>query len=408
MSPRVTPVSVLIDRHILVLVGSGGVGKTTLAAATGLAAARRGRRALVITIDPARRLADALDVGELGGAPTAVPRARLDALGVPPAGQLSAMMLDMKRSFDDLVERFAESPEVRDRIFANRIYQHVSDALAGSAEYSAMEKVHEMASSPEFDLVVVDTPPSQHALDFLDAPQRLLEFLDSRIVQLLLHPAFAAGRFGVRLFQRSTHRVLQLLERISGVSFLEEISEFLLAFEGMSAGFRERARAVRARLLGPECAFVLVSGPAAESAAHAELMLSRLDGYGVPLAGVVANRVRVWPDAGTPPADVPNRGDEIRARAALAEALAKDAPDGFPADDAAQAAIAATSLYAAIVRADARAMAPLRTGAERRGQFFRAVPELPRDVHDLEALDRVANELFAEPGREARRAGQDA
>jgi anion-transporting ArsA/GET3 family ATPase len=403
-----TPASIVVGRHILVWVGSGGVGKTTLAAAAALEAARRGRRALVITIDPARRLADALGVGELDGNPKPVPRARLDALAVPPHGELSAMMLDMKRSFDELVARFAENPEVRDRILANRIYQHVSDALAGSAEYSAMEKVYEMAARPEFDLVVVDTPPSQHALDFLDAPQRLLEFLDSRIVQLLLHPAFAAGRFGVRLFQRSTHRVLQLLERLSGVSFLEDISEFLLAFEGMSAGFRERAKAVRAQLLGPDCAFVLVSGPSAESTAHADMMLARLDEYGVPLAGVVANRVRAWPGGGAPPAELPAHGAEDRAREALAAALAADAPADFPAGEAARAAIDAASLYAAIVRADAAAAAPLRAGATARRRFFCAVPELPRDVHDLEALDLLARQLFGENSKEAIDGRQDA
>jgi anion-transporting ArsA/GET3 family ATPase len=391
------PAALLSERHVLVCVGSGGVGKTTLAAAAGLEAARRGRRALVLTIDPARRLADALGVGALGGDPKPIPRALLDALGVPPEGALSAMMLDMKRSFDELVARFAESPEVRDRILQNRIYQHVSDALAGSAEYSAMEKVHEMAGHPEFDLVVVDTPPSQHALDFLEAPQRLLEFLDSRIVQLLLHPAFAAGRFGFRLFQRSAQRVLQIVERVSGVSFLEDISEFLLAFEGMSEGFRERAHAVRARLLGPETAFLLVAGPAVESTEHARLMLGRLETFGVPLAGVVVNRAREWPD-GSAPERVPLPGQDAEAEHALADALAAQEGAGFPAREAARAAIATANLYAAMVRADEAAGEPLREAVEARGMFWRRVPEQAGDVHDLEALDRLASRLFGANG----------
>jgi len=384
------PPALLAERRILVCVGSGGVGKTTLAAATGLEAARRGRRALVLTIDPARRLADALGVGALSGDPKPIPRAVLDGLGVPREGALSAMMLDMKRSFDELVTRFAESPEVRDRILRNRIYQHVSDALAGSAEYSAMEKVHEMASRDEYDLVVVDTPPSQHALDFLEAPQRLLEFLDSRIVQLLLHPAFAAGRFGFRLFQRSAQRVLQLIERVSGVAFLEDISEFLLAFEGMSEGFRERAHAVRARLLGPETAFVLVAGPSAESTEQARLMLGRLEGFGVPLAGVVVNRAREWPGGGEAPAQVPAPGFEDEAEGALASVLG-EAGGGI---EAARAAIAAVSLYAAMVRSDEAASAPLRDAVLARGMFWRRVPEQARDVHDLDALARIARRLF--------------
>lgn len=400
MTRTLSLASMIEQRRVLIWVGPGGVGKTTLAAASALEAARRGRRVLVVTIDPARRLADALGIGTLGGDPTAVPADRLAALGVRAPGSLAAMMLDPKRGFDDLVRRFADDEAAQRGIFENRIYQHVSDALAGSAEYAAMEKVHEMASREDFDLVVVDTPPSQHALDFLEAPQRLLEFLDSRLVQMLLHPAFAAGRLGFRLFQRSAQRVLQLIERISGVSFLEDVSEFLLAFEGMSEGFRERAHAVSARLLSEESAFVLVSGPSIESTAHAELMLARLEEHGVPLVGVVTNRVRAWPAAEPVPDAIPLPGREAEAEDALARALAAACEPGFAAREAARAAISAAGLYAALVRSDAAASGPLRARTEATGRFFRAVPELPRDVHDLEALHRLAARLF-EPGPES-------
>ena len=197
-----------LERRVVVCVGCGGVGKTTVAAAIALEAARAGRRALVITIDPARRLADALGVETLGNQPEPLPRAALDALGVPAEGSLSALMLDMKRTFDDLVARFAESPAARERVLGNPIYRHVSDALAGSVEYSAMEKVYELSRSDDYDTLVVDTPPAQHALDFLDAPERLLEFLDSRLVHLLIHPAMAAGRLGFRWFEWGTRRAL--------------------------------------------------------------------------------------------------------------------------------------------------------------------------------------------------------
>jgi len=290
---------ILRDRHILVCVGAGGVGKTTVAAALALEAARRGRRTCVITIDPARRLADALGVADLDNQPRQLAADRQSELGIADAGGLWAMMLDMKRTFDDLVERFAPDGESQERILHNPIYQHVSDALAGSAEYSAMEKVYELAEREEFDLIVVDTPPSQHALDFLEAPQRLIEFLDSRLVRMLVHPAFAAGRFGFRVFQRGAQRVLQVIERVSGVGFLEDVSDFLLAIEGMSEGFRERATRVRSLLLGSDSAFVLVSGPQRRSLDDAERFLARLEQTGVPLAGVVVNRVRGWPEEST-------------------------------------------------------------------------------------------------------------
>jgi anion-transporting ArsA/GET3 family ATPase len=386
-----SPAELVLGPRIVVCVGTGGVGKTTLAAALALGAARRGRRALVLTIDPARRLADALGVESLGNQPHALPREALTRLGVPEKGELSAMMLDMKRTFDDLVERFADSPASRERILRNPIYQHVSDALAGSAEYSAMEKVYEIAGREDLDLIVLDTPPSQHALDFLEAPERLLEFLDSRIVQLLLHPAFAAGRLGFRVFQRGAHRVLQTLERVSGISFLQDVSEFLLAFEGMSEGFRARAREVRRLLYGPESAFLLVLGPSRESVAHAGAFLERLETSGARVAGLVANRVHVWPGGPAPPTEPAARE---AATAALAAALARSEGADFPARLAAEAALRAAHGYAAMAEQDERSTAAVRERAQRSGYFWRSVPELDRDVHDLEALARLDDHLF--------------
>jgi anion-transporting ArsA/GET3 family ATPase len=393
-----SPETVILSRRIAVCVGSGGVGKTTLAAATGLAAARCGRRAVVVTIDPARRLADALGVRALGNQPQEIPRETLTHLGVPEAGALSAMMLDMKRTFDDLVERFAPDASTRDRILHNRIYQQVSDALAGSAEYSAMEKVFEISERGGFDLIVLDTPPSQHALEFLESPERLLEFLDSRLVHVLLHPAFAAGRLGFRLFHRGTQRVLRLIERVSGIAFLEDVSEFLLAFEGMAEGFRQRARRVHELLLGPEAAFLLAVGPANESVVHAFSFLEHLGSTRVPLAGLVANRVHTWPGGGAPPERVPLDGDEAKALAGLSRALSEDLGDSERAESAAQAALATVRRYAAMVHRDAAAIAPLQTWAEREGCFWRQIPQLAQDVHDLEGLARIADHVFSEPG----------
>jgi anion-transporting ArsA/GET3 family ATPase len=379
--------------RLTVCVGCGGVGKTTLAAALAVEAARRGRRTLVLTIDPARRLADALGLDSLASTPQAIPPEALHRLGVPEGGQLSAMMLDMKRTFDDLVERFAENEQARDRILRNPIYQHASDALAGSVEYSAMEKVYEMYETKRFDLIVVDTPPAQHALDFLEAPTKLLEFLDSPLVKMLVHPAFAAGRFGVRIFQRGTQRVLRVIERVTGLGFLEDLSEFLLAFEGMSAGFSERAHRVRAILVGPESSFVLVAGTGRESQKQALQFLDRLESFGVPLTGVIANRVRLWPGGGEPPAALagePDSGDV----AALASALSQGADEGFPSEEAARAAIAAATGYAALVRRDAESTRTLRERTVERAWHWGQVPELAGDIHDLDGMARIANSIF--------------
>jgi len=299
-------------------------------------------------------------------------------------------MLDMKRTFDDLVERFAESKEVRDRVFGNSIYQHVSSALAGSVEYSAMEKVFELYENRAFDLIVVDTPPAQHALDFLEAPQRLLEFLDSRLVKMLIHPAFAAGRFGFRLFHRGTQRVLQVLERITGIGFLEDLSEFLIAFDAMAVGFRGRAHRVQSLLLGPESGFLLVAGPGRESTRNASGFLDRLDRYGVSLEGVLVNRIRLWPAKGEPPGDAPPRPADIEA---LRDALWASEGEAFPAPLAAEAAGRAATRYAEWVRSDAQSAQPLRERIEARGCFWGCIPEFEVDVHDLSGLARVADRI---------------
>jgi anion-transporting ArsA/GET3 family ATPase len=291
------------------------------------------------------------------------------------------------------VTRFSENDAARDRVLGNPIYQHVSDALAGSAEYSAMEKVYELTESGVADLIVLDTPPSQHAIDFLEAPERLLAFLESPVVQLLFHPAFAAGRMGMRLFQRGTVAVLRTIERVAGIGFLEDISEFLLAFEGMAEGFRERARAVQALLVGPDAAFVLASGPDPQSVAQAGAFLDRLEVSKIRVAGLLLNRMHLF-EAEPPPLGVLDEGSI----GALTEALAADAEPGYPARKAAEAAISTLRSYAAMVDRDRRATEPLIARAARAGIFHRRIPEFDGDVHDLEGLLRIASYIF--PARE--------
>jgi anion-transporting ArsA/GET3 family ATPase len=379
----------LFSRRLVACVGPGGVGKTTLSAALALGAARRGRRALVVTIDPARRLADALGTGPLGAQPRPVAPDVLAGLGVSSGGSLDAMMLDAKHTFDGLVERFAPDAETAQTILANPIYAHVSDALAGSAEYSAMEKVAELAERNDYDVIFLDTPPAQHALDFLDAPSRLTGFLDSRLVQLLVHPAMSAGRFGMRFFQRGLHPIFKTIERVTGLAFLEDLSEFLLAVDQLSDALRRRARDVSALVYGDEAAFVLACGASAESVAQAQGFLHHLDEREVSMDGLVANRVRRWPPGvvadGGAPEDV----------GPLIAALAETGGEGFPAELAARAAVELRDGYAAAVLQDEAAVAPLVDGIRERGGFARRVPELAGDVHDLVGLRHVEDHIFA-------------
>ena len=385
-----------LDCRVLVTVGTGGVGKTTVAAALGLAAARAGRRVLVMTIDPARRLADALGTGPLGHEPSEVPRERLRAAGVEGAGTLAAMMLDTKRTFDELVLRFAPDPAARERILSNPIYRNLTDALGGSREYSAMEKLRQMHVEGRYDLIVLDTPPASNALDFLDAPRRLSGFLEGQFLKVLLHPAAVVGRASLRIFRSGSELVLRGLERITGLEFLTSISEFLLAFEEMLGGFSERAREVAELLRDPSCGFVLVAGPDLQQAKSAESFWQRLEAEGIHLVGLVLNRVHVWTGGGAPPDEDPAAAE--RAIAWLAGELAATSPE-LDAQRSATALVDAARAQAALARRDASVRARLVRALPLDAESVRVVPLFSEDVHELAALARMVEQILGEPAR---------
>ena len=272
------------QQRIVLCCGSGGVGKTTTAAALGCLAAEQGRRTLVMTIDPARRLAQALKVDSLGNEPAKVAT-------LAGGGELHAMMLDGKRTFDALIERYASSDAVRRTIFANHYYQHLSSSLAGSREFMALEKVYEMVDEGRFDIVIVDTPPSQHALEFLDAPSRLFDLFEGTFVKLLMQPYRVAGRIGFDLFRRSSEAFLGVLEKLTGYQVLADLSDFFLAFSDLFDGFKERSKTVLAMLREPTTSFLLVAAPDPASLAAADRFFARLAKDRLPLGGLVVNRV---------------------------------------------------------------------------------------------------------------------
>jgi len=360
---------VLRTRRMLVCVGAGGVGKTTLAAAVAMRAAALGRSALVCTIDPARRLANALGLTWLGNSPTEVRPEVLAAAGITLHAPLQAMMLDLKASWDELIQRQAP-PEQRERILQNRFYQTLSTALAGSQEYIALERLGQLRERSDAELIVLDTPPTAHALDFLDAPSRILDFLDNEAARWLLDPALRAGRLSLRLARWGGGVAAKTIGRIIGGDTLEELATFLGAVSGMNETFRDRARAVRSLLASPETGFLLVAGASPERREEALRFQAVLGDRGLQRDGVVVNRVQVEPP--------PSAGGELEGlsgplRATLARTLA-----------------------------DARALADRdRQGIQLLTEGVApvpliAVPRFSSEIHDLRALWRAGSYLLGE------------
>ncbi|MCE0536025.1 ArsA family ATPase [Kineosporia rhizophila] len=361
--------------RVLVCCGSGGVGKTTTAAALGLRAAERGRRVVVLTIDPARRLAQSLGLAELDNTPR--PVAGVDASS---GGTLDAMMLDMKRTFDEVIEGHAP-PQKAAQILENPFYQALSSSFAGTQEYMAMEKLGQLRAQAEagehdWDLIVVDTPPSRSALDFLDAPQRLGSFLDGRFIRILGAPAKAGGRAYLKMMSAAIGTATGLMTKILGAQVLKDVQTFVAALDTMFGGFRERADATYRLLQAPGTAFLVVAAPEPDALREASYFVDRLEGDGMPLAGLVLNRVHTGPAEG------------LSAERALT--AAEDL------DDAQEHALTAGLLriHADRMRLSERekSVASRFTQAHPHVAVVR-VPARPQDVHDLTGLRGVGADL---------------
>jgi anion-transporting ArsA/GET3 family ATPase len=301
--PPALDVDALIDdrrTRIIVCCGSGGVGKTTTAAAIGLRAAERGRHVVVLTVDPARRLAQSMGLSSLDNTPRLVPGVGGSGDGAPGQadrdGSLHAMMLDMKRTFDEIVEAHAD-PDRATQILANPFYQSLSSSFAGTQEYMAMEKLGQLRRAQEWDLIVVDTPPSRSALDFLDAPQRLGRFLDGKLLRLLTAPAKFGGRAYMRVLNAGFGVVTGVLTKILGGQVLRDVQTFVAALDTMFGGFRERADYTYQLLRAPGTAFLVVAAPEPDALREASYFVERLARERMPLAGLLLNRVQRSPAA---------------------------------------------------------------------------------------------------------------
>ncbi len=282
-------------KRVLVTCGAGGVGKTTTAAALGLAGARLGKRVLCLTIDPAKRLAQSLGLDQLSGEATRIDPAHFHRAGLSVPGTLTAMMLDTKRTFDELVRRRSSSPAQAERLLKNKLYRYVSGSLAGTQEYMAMEKLAEVQDDPAYDLIVLDTPPTTNALDFLSAPERMTEALDSAAIRWFVE-AFQGGKsFSLNLLAKGAQAILKGLGKITGGEFLQDMAEFIAELNDLFGGFRERAEIVQGALRGPAVSFVIVAAPTPPSLEEALFFSERLADATMPLGALVVNRVRRRP-----------------------------------------------------------------------------------------------------------------
>ncbi len=366
----------LLDtKQVLLCVGCGGVGKTTTSAALALAAARAGKRVLCLTIDPAKRLANSLGLEHMTREETLVSPEIFARAGVPVDGSLTVMMLDTKRTFDEIVIRHASSQKAREAILNNKIYQYVSTSLAGTQEYMAMEKLQALREAGTYDLIVLDTPPTANALDFLDAPERMVEAIDSPAMRWFVQ-AFTGKSVSLGLLGKGSQLVLKAVGKITGAAFLDQLAGFIAAMNDLFGGFTERAKRVSEALRGPDVAFVLVTSPEPMAIEEINFFADRLREFAMPRDVYVVNRMHM------PPAPLP--GD-------LAGELVGC---GLPADPAFQHAVQAAHHEATLLaQRDASHLERLRIDARDPTPVLR-VPAFENDVHDVGALARVGEALI--------------
>lgn len=371
---------VLGSHRVVVTVGSGGVGKTTTAAAMAVHAAMEGRRVLCLTIDPARRLANSLGLDEMTTSEQDVPEALFRKQGLERKGSLSAMMLDTKRTFDALVATYASDDEARERILNNQIYQYVASSLAGTQEYMAMEKLHEVRKDPQWDLIVLDTPPTASAIDFLNAPERLIDAIDSPAMRWFIQVFEGAGKEAFGLVGRGATVLIRGIGRITGIGFLEQVAEFVGGINELFGGFKERATQVSDALRSPEVAFVLVTSPDPMAIGEARFFSEKLADAGMHREAIIVNRVHTL-------IEEPNLSDADQVKA-LRDVL----PDSMDADDIQPRLSEALVAERTSATAD---LAQVKRLIEEIGNNTPVVevPAFDEDVHDLAALARVATYL---------------
>jgi len=377
----------LASKEMIIVCGSGGVGKTTIAASLAAeAAVRIGGRVLVLTVDPARRLANALGLQAFGNSETQIPLDAFAGAGVTPRGELWAAMLDTKAGWDELIARHAPDEVLRDTVLANPLYQNITGRFVQSHDYIAMERLHEIHASGRYDLVIIDTPPSRNALDILDAPGRMMEFFGSRLLRWLTVP------YRSRLFTAASKPFYQVADRVLGSRFLQDIAEFFVLFQTMETGFVERAREVERLLSDPRTAFLVVSTLEAAPAYEAAYLAEALRERHLPLGGIVLNRT--MPSALREPA-AEKAATQLR-KAAQTGSLAADLGSVLDADPQMVRGVLTevADRFHDIAMVAARE-AERRSELERLSPFTVAAPSLDHDINDLRSLLQLGDHLWS-------------
>ncbi|HEV3452778.1 MAG TPA: ArsA-related P-loop ATPase [Acidimicrobiia bacterium] len=386
----------LASREIVVFCGSGGVGKTTTAAATALvAAAELGGRVLVLTIDPARRLADALGLESIGNVERRVPDEALRGAGLEPRGELFAAMLDTKASWDDLVLRHAPDEETAYKVLGNSLYQNITARFVQSHDYIAMERLYDLHTNGRYDLIVVDTPPTRNAIDFLEAPKRMAEFFGGRLLRWLTMPYRLGGRRGARVVNFASRPFYQLADRILGSQFLQDIAEFFLSFQSMYDGFVARAEAVERLLHDRRTTFAVVTTLEGAPLREAEFFARELTRRQYPFGAMVLNRVLPEflssADGQAAAATLADHADEIAKQLAGLDEPVLQEPDRVTR---VLRTMAGTFRDYSVVATRER---ELRAEVAGLPEVVASVPAFPDDVHDLAGLAQIGRALLGTP-----------
>lgn len=365
----------LIEKQeLLICCGAGGVGKTTVSAALAIKASLLGKKVVVLTIDPAKRLADSLGLRALDTEEREISKGQFEKFGLEPKGKLFALMLDTKRTFDKIVERYAPNEESKKSILNNPLYQHLSNMIAGSQEYMAMEKVFELYEKKKYDLLILDTPPTQHALDFLDAPQKMTRAVTESMLKWLLKPSLFLGRTSLKILGKGMGRIFKTFDKVIGLEFLKDLSTMLISTAGLLEGFKERAVEVSKLLRSEKTSFLLVTSPLAPTVSEAIFFHQKILEYKLPFAGFIVNRMH-------------------QVDSSLKSKTWKKEVDSFEVNKIQEEKLVTIlENFIHLAEQDEKSFAALAKKLKKKEKLI-AIPALESDVHDLGGLAKVSEYL---------------